>query len=156
MNILELLCLGLYMLLANFTFQKGTYPINFAFTMIGGKIILAHLDTFQSLVTNSKSWITRHKVPCSSTLELCRRTITPNQMLFWKTSFTLHITPMQSENVLHKETIMCFVITHVIMDFLQHSRALMVCSIILNIHFVGYVHQDSDCMLYQCMSCISF
>jgi hypothetical protein len=75
---------------------------------------------------------------------LCRTTITPNQMLFWKTSFALHVTPMYSEKVLHKETIMCFVITYVIMDLFQHSRALKIYNIILNIHFVGYVHQDSD------------
>jgi hypothetical protein len=65
-------------------------------------------------------------------------------MLFWKTSFALHVTLMYSEKVLHKETIMCFVITYVIMDLLQHSRALKVYNIILNIHFVGYVDQDSD------------
>ncbi len=51
---------------------------------------------------------------------------------------------MSSENVLHKETIMCFVITYVIMDLVQHSRTLRVYSIVFNIHFVGYVHQDID------------
>ncbi len=144
MNILQSLCLGLYMIFANFTFQKGTYPIDLTFTMTKSKIIPTHLNTFWSLVTNSKLWTTGHKVPCFSTFELCRTNISPNQMLFWKTSFVFHITPMQNESVLHKEAIMCFVITYVLMDLLQHFRALKVCSIILNIHFIGYVHQDSD------------
>ncbi len=94
MNILESLCLGFYLLFASFTVQKGTCPIDLAFTMTEGEIIPTHLDTFQSLVTNSKLWIMCHKVPCSNTFELCRTTIIPNQMLFWKTSLVFHITPM--------------------------------------------------------------
>jgi hypothetical protein len=65
-------------------------------------------------------------------------------MLFWKTIFGLHVTPMQNQSVLHKETIMCFVVTNVVMNFLQHSKALMICNIILMIDYVGYVDQNID------------
>jgi hypothetical protein len=65
-------------------------------------------------------------------------------MLFWKITFGLHLTPMQSQNELHKKTIVCFVVIDVVMDLLQHLRALKICNIILGIDFVGYVDQNID------------
>jgi hypothetical protein len=49
---------------------------------------------------------------------------------------------MQNQSVLHKETVMCFVITDVVMDLLQHLRALRICNIILRIDYIGYVDKN--------------
>jgi hypothetical protein len=61
---LVIIVLGFLFALCEFHISKGTYPIDLAFTMTKGEIIPTHFDTFWSLVTNNKLWVTSHKVPC--------------------------------------------------------------------------------------------
>jgi hypothetical protein len=89
-------------------------------------------------------WISRNKVPCMCTFELCRTPITPYNVFFGITSLTTQILLVQGQNMLDKQIVMGLVIKDVIMSIFQDWWTFRIFVIKVWIYRVGHMDQDAN------------